>query len=84
MNYPTNLSDKQWLLVKPYFEQKRKFGRPLTQERREIVNAILYLSKAGCQWRMLPPSFPCWSTVYYYFQKWNKRRNMGKSIRRFK
>ena len=72
MPYPSDVTNKQWSLIASYFELKRNFGRPLTHSRREIVNAIFYMTKAGCQWRMLPHEFPCWSTVYYYFQKWNK------------
>jgi putative transposase len=37
---------------------------------REVVNALLYLSKTGCQWRMLPHDFPAWDSVYYYFKTW--------------
>ncbi len=71
MNYPTDLTDKEWDLIKGYFEQKRVFGRPLTYERRYMVNAILYLTKSGCQWRMLPLEYPPWTTVYAYFRKWS-------------
>jgi putative transposase len=71
MLYPTDVSDKEWLKIKDFFEQKRQFGRPLDHSRREMVNAIFYATKTGCQWRMLPNDFPPWSTVYYYFKKWN-------------
>jgi len=67
-NYPTNLSNSQWQVIEKFLDttRKRKY------ELREIVNAILYLVKTGCQWRMLPKDFPSWSLVYYYFCKWNK------------
>ena len=71
MLYPTDVSDKKWLQIKSFFEQKHKSGRPLEYSRRDIVNALLYITKTGCQWRMLPNDFPPWTTVYYYFQKWN-------------
>lgn len=70
MLYPSDLTDKEWLLMKEYFEQKRIFGRPLKHDRRSIVNAIFYVTKSGCQWRMLPKDFPPWQTVYDYFKKW--------------
>ncbi|HLD95914.1 MAG TPA: transposase [Alphaproteobacteria bacterium] len=53
MPYPSDVTNKQWSLIASYFEPKRNFGRPLTHSRREIVNAIFYMTKAGCQWRML-------------------------------
>lgn len=69
MVYPSDLTDKEWLLIKVYFEQKRPFGRPLKHDRRSIVNAIFYVTKSGCQWRMLPKDFPPWQTVYDYFKQ---------------
>jgi putative transposase len=70
MVYPSDLTDKEWLLIKAYFEQKRVFGRPLKHDRHSIVNAIFYVTKSGCQWRMLPKDFPPWQTVYDYFKRW--------------
>ena len=65
--YPTDLTDKQWQVIKKILEpQERKRKHPL----REIMNAILYINKTGCQWRMLPSDFSPWQTVYYYFRKW--------------
>jgi putative transposase len=67
-NYPSNLSDSQWQIISKFLdtERNRKY------ELREIVNAILYLVKTGCQWRMLPVDFPKWPIVYYYFSAWKK------------
>nr|WP_233097868.1 IS5 family transposase [Dictyobacter vulcani] len=47
-------------------------GRPRTTDLREVVNAIWYVLRTGCQWRMLPHEFPPWSTVWYYFRIWRK------------
>jgi len=66
------VTDKQWNQIKGFFEQKRVFGRPLKYDRREMVNAIFYVTKSGCQWRMLPNDLPPWQVVYYYFQMWNR------------
>lgn len=66
------MTDKKWNVIKGFFEQKRVFGRPLRHDRREIVNAIFYITRSGCQWRMLPKDFPPWEFVYSYFQKWNR------------
>jgi putative transposase len=68
--YPSDLKDKEWGLISKCFEQSRVFGRPLKHDRRSIVNAIFYVTKSGCQWRMLPKDCPPWQTVYDYFKKW--------------
>lgn len=63
----TNLTDKQWQVIKRFINtQERKRKHHL----RDIVNAILYINKTGCQWRILPSYFAPWQTVYYYFRKW--------------
>src|SRR5438552_2081165 len=66
--YSSNLSDSQWAILSNFFDIKRSRKYDL----REIVNAILYLVKTGCQWRMLPGDFPQWKIVYYYFSTWKK------------
>ena len=70
MHYPSDLRDIEWRKIEIFFTHRRAFGRPQTYCRRSIVNAIFYVTKSGCQWRMLPRDFPNWTTVYYYFQKW--------------
>jgi len=65
-SYPTNLNDSQWSAILIILNDKRKRKHSL----REIFNAIFYVLKTGCQWRMLPKDFPKWQLVYYYFNKW--------------
>ena len=65
-HYSTNLSDSQWILLSGILNDYRKRKHSL----RDIFNAIFYLLKTGCQWRMLPGCFPKWELVYYYFTKW--------------
>lgn len=67
-NYPTNVSDSQWQIISKYLDVDRKRKYDL----KEIVNAILYVVKTGCQWRMLPGDFAPWETAYYYFSVWKK------------
>jgi putative transposase len=67
--YPSNLSDSQRAIVSIFFDMKRSRKHDLI----EIVNAIMYLVKSGCQWRMLPGDFPNWKIVYYYFSTWKKK-----------
>ena len=68
MPYPSDLKEKEWSLIKQYFEQKNTIGRPLKHNHRTIINAIFYITKSGCQWRMLPQDYPPWQTVYDYFK----------------
>lgn len=67
--YSSDLTDSQWTLIKPYFTTERRRSYDL---RRDILDAILYLVKTGCQWRMLPGEFAPWQTVYYYFRRWRE------------
>ncbi len=68
--YSSDLTDQQWDLLGPLIPRPSLEGRPATVERREIVNAILYVLRSGCPWRLLPHEFPAWGTVYYYFRRW--------------
>lgn len=64
--YSTNLTDSQWNLLESVLSDKRKRKHSL----RDILDALFYLLKTGCQWRMIPHCFPPWESVYYYFSKW--------------
>lgn len=68
--YPSDLTDEQWALIEPLIPPSPKKGRPRTIEMREVVNAILYLNRSGCQWDMLPNDLPSKSSVYDYFAAW--------------
>lgn len=70
--YPSDLKDQEWEKIAPFFEENTGKGRPQEWPIREIINAILYLLRTGCQWRMLPHDVPPWQTVYYHFSKWRK------------
>ena len=54
-------------------EYSNGYGNRAIHSRPTLVNAILYLVKTGCQWRMLPPSFPPWKTVYGYFRRLSQK-----------
>ena len=69
--YPTDLKYSEWLLIAEFFPTYRR-GRPCKWTRRVIVNAIWYVTRTGCQWRMLPKEFPPWQTVYGYFRRWTR------------
>jgi putative transposase len=70
--YPSDLTDEEWQLLEPLLEEADPYttGRPRTHELREIINAIFYLNKTGCQWRYLPKDFPSYKLVSYYYHKW--------------
>src|SRR5688572_21923228 len=68
--YPSDLSSAQWRKLAPLVPGATPGGRPPKYERREIVNAIVYVLRSGCTWRMLPHDFPPWQTVYRYFARW--------------
>jgi len=68
--YPSDLSDEQWILVAPVLRRAR--GRCGRVPRREVLNAILYVLRTGCQWRFLPKSYPKWKTVYSCFWRWSR------------
>ena len=68
--YPSDLTDEQWALVEPDVPSPVPGGRPRKTDMREVVNAILYLTREGCSWRALPHDFPPWKTVYNYFRDW--------------
>jgi putative transposase len=68
--YPTDLSDAEWNFIEPHMPAPKGHGRPRTHGLREILNAVFYVLKSGCQWRLLPHDFPRWPTVYHYFRTW--------------
>jgi putative transposase len=70
--YPSDLTDEQWELLEPFVPALSSEAAYHVHERREIVNAILYVLRSGCPWRMLPHEFPAWETVYFYFRKWER------------
>ena len=77
--YETDLTDDEWAILEPvlkralYGDKTKTRGHPRHYPLREIVNAILYVLKTGCQWRNLPHDLPPWKTVYYHFRRWEKR-----------
>src|ERR1700735_1162748 len=67
--YPSDLTDAQWAIIEPLIPCPG-VGRPRIHDTREILNAIFYLDRAGCQWDMLPHDLPAKSTVYDHFAQW--------------
>jgi putative transposase len=70
--YATDLTDAQWQIIRRLLPRRSRRGRPRTVDRRDVINAILYVVRSGCQWRMLPSDFPNWRTVYTLFWRWRQ------------
>src|SRR5688572_10286019 len=68
--YSTDLSDEEWRLIAPLLPAAVAGGRPRRTDLRAVLNAIFYILRTGCQWRLLPREFPAWGTVYHYFRTW--------------
>lgn len=74
LRYPSDMTDREWLLTSPFIPAAKSGGRKRTADMREVLNAMLYIASSGCSWRMLPKCFPPVSTVRRYFYAW---RNAG-------
>jgi putative transposase len=68
--YPSDLTDEQWELMQIVVPEAKPGGRPRSADMREVINALLYINRSGCQWDMLPHDLPPKSTVYEYFAAW--------------
>jgi putative transposase len=68
--YPTDLSDDEWRCIGPHLPGPTGQGRPRLHGLRAILDAVFYVLKSGCPWRLLPRDFPPWKTVYDWFRRW--------------
>ena len=67
--YPSDLTDEEWSAIEPILPGPSRRGRKRSTDLREVVNAIRYMVRSGCEWRMLPIHFPPWQTVYWWFRR---------------
>lgn len=75
--YDTNLTDAQWPAIEPLFHEVKPWGGPPVQvDLREVVNALIYMNRTGCQWRMIPSDFPKLRAIRYSFDKWTDNGTM--------
>ena len=70
--YPSDLTNKQWKLIKPHLPGEKTIGRPRETDLREVLNALFYICRSGCSWAMIPEGFPPRSTVHGYFKAWQQ------------
>src|SRR5215216_935822 len=68
--YPTDLSEAEWSCIEPHIPTPKAPGRPRVHSLREVLNAIFYIVRSGCAWRLLPHDFPPWKTIHHYFRTW--------------
>jgi transposase len=68
--YPTDLSDTEWACLEPHLPTPNATERPRIHPLREVFNAIFYIVRSGCAWRLLPHEFPPWKTIHHYFRIW--------------
>ena len=68
--YPSDLSDEEWAILEPLLSSAERRGRPPKWPLRHVADAVFYLLRSGCSWRMLPREYPPWQTVYYHFRRW--------------
>lgn len=71
--YATDLTEGQWAVLAPLLRPavaQRGPGRPPTVDLRRVLDALVYINRTGCQWRLLPTDFPAWGAVRSYFDKW--------------
>ncbi len=79
--YSSDLTSEQFERIRPLLESARKRTKPRKVDLYEVFNAVLYLLKTGCQWRMLPKEYPKWRTVHEYFTIWRTTESeSGKSL----
>src|SRR5271157_5132300 len=68
--YTSDVSDAEWAVISPHLPEAKILGRPRGTEFREVINALFYMARTGCQWKLLPSDLPHYSTVQYYFYSW--------------
>src|ERR1700746_4217370 len=66
------LTDAEWALIEPHMPAVKRLGRPRETELRSVLEAILYIARTGCQWRMLPEDFSPFTTLQGYFYAWGR------------
>jgi len=76
-NYPSDMTDSQWQILSPLFSLSSSEPARIYPVR-DVIDAIFYVNRTGCQWNYLPDSFPPWKSVYDQFQKWQKNGTWDK------
>ena len=80
MSYASDLTDEQWALLKPVFNTPGKRGPRHAPDLRRVVDAMLYVSHTGCQWRFPPESFGPWTRVWSQFRRWSRNGTWARAL----
>jgi putative transposase len=70
--YSSSLTNSEWKQIEPLLPAQKLFGRPPRSDKRDLLDALFYVVRTGCAWRLLPHDLPPWRIVYYYFMVWRK------------
>ena len=79
-NYPSDITREEFEIIRSDLESAKKVTKARKKDLYDILCAILYLIKSGCQWRMLPSDFPKWEIVRYYYDVWARERENGSTL----
>ncbi len=82
--YPSDLTDQEWARLSPLIPPAKEGGRPRTTDMRDVLNAIFYVDRTGCQWRALPHDFPPWSRLCCKKSVWNATSVTGRPLAQFR
>lgn len=74
--YPTDLTDDEWALIAPYLAPAR-IARPRKHHERDIFDALLYVLRTGCSWRMIPNDLVPWRAAYHHFKRWSEQGTLA-------
>src|SRR6266436_9331620 len=80
VRYTSDVTDAEWAVISRHLPEPKLLGRPRGTELREVVNALFYMARTGCQWKLLPSDLPHYSTVQYYFYSWRDNGVWSESI----
>lgn len=80
MAYPSDLTDEQWMVMRPVFSPPSKAGRKHGEGLRTVVDGVLYIAHMGCQWRFLPECFGPWTRAWSQFRRWSANRTWARAL----
>src|SRR5258708_15623319 len=78
LRYSSDVTDAEWLVISAHLPPRKRFGRPPKTALRSIVDALLYMARTGCQWRLLPRALPPFTTPHNYFYASPDHRILGR------
>jgi putative transposase len=80
VSHASDLTNEQWALLEPVFNAPGKRGPKHAPDLRSVVDAMLYVSRTGCQWRYLPESLGPWTRVWSQFRRWSRNGTWARAL----